>query len=196
MRRARLLLLIAVAVGAGACGNGAAGGQRGGGNSSTPSSVVGSTTRAPLPAGATPSVISKMVCDPRAQQEIDKVIENNGKGPPAKVSTPTWVGHVYSCNYTYPNGYFTLSVKELSSWSQTYAYFDSLGKSSSGTQDLGNLGQGAFQLKNGNVVVRKDWKVLYVDISHLPAQFGEPPTSRADIAFTVADLILGCWAGD
>jgi hypothetical protein len=61
---------------------------------------------------------------------------------------------------------------------------------------IGNLGQGAFSTKNGSVVVRKDWKVLLVDISGLPSQFGEPLSPRGDIAATVADVILGCWAGD
>jgi hypothetical protein len=46
------------------------------------------------------------------------------------------------------------------------------------------------------VVVRKDWKVLLVDSSGLPAQFGVPSTSSGDVAVTVADVILGCWAGD
>jgi hypothetical protein len=46
------------------------------------------------------------------------------------------------------------------------------------------------------VVVRKDWKVLVVDSSGLPAQFGVPPTSSGDVAVTVGDVILGCWAGD
>src|SRR5450755_1412163 len=61
---------------------------------------------------------------------------------------------------------------------------------------LGNLGQGAFRTSSGDVVVRKDWKVLLVDVSGLPSQFGVPPTSATDVAFTLADLILGCWAGD
>ena len=46
------------------------------------------------------------------------------------------------------------------------------------------------------MVVRKDWKVLLVDDTGLPAQFGDPPTSAGDVAVTVADVILGCWAGD
>jgi hypothetical protein len=61
---------------------------------------------------------------------------------------------------------------------------------------LRDLGQGAFQVRNGSVVVRKDWKVLLVDITGLPSEFGEPPTSSGDVAATVADVILGCWAGD
>ncbi len=54
----------------------------------------------------------------------------------------------------------------------------------------------AFQTTNGSVVVRKDWKVLLVNSTGLPPQFGQPPTSSGDVAVTVSDVILGCWAGD
>ena len=64
------------------------------------------------------------------------------------------------------------------------------------SRDLEALGQAAFQTTDGSVVVRKDWKVLLVDDPGLPAQFGIPPTSSGDVAVTVADVILGCWAGD
>ncbi len=152
------------------------------------------TTRAterPLPAGPRPSPIALMVCRPKAQSEISKVL-----GVTALVSDRTWVSHKYSCRYSYPNGSFELSVKELSSWPQTLAYFHGLGAQMGDSQTLGNLGQGAFRTSGGDVVVRKDWKVLVVDISGLPSQFGVPPTSATDVAYTLADLILGCWDGD
>jgi len=41
----------------------------------------------------------------------------------------------------------------------------------------------------------EDCKVLLVDISGLPAQFGSPPYTRADIAVKVAPTIMGCWTG-
>jgi len=63
-----------------------------------------------------------------------------------------------------------LSVKELSSWAQTKGYFAMLGRQLGDTGKLGNLGQGAFTTSNGSVVVRKDWKVLLVDITALPPQ--------------------------
>ena len=89
-----------------------------------------------------------------------------------------------------------MSVKELSSWAETDAYYDGLATQLGKTRTLQGLGQGAFQTTDGSVVVRKDWKVLLVDIKGLPAQFGVPPTSSADVAVTVGDVILGCWAGD
>ncbi len=132
-----------------------------------------------------------MVCAREAQREIAETL-----GVRASVSTPTWVGHAYSCRYRYPDGAFVLTVKELSSWPQTLAYYTAIGTQQGRTATVANLGQGAFQTDNGSMIVRKDWKILTVDISGLPAQFGKPPTSRGDVAVTIADLILACWAGD
>ena len=113
-----------------------------------------------------------------------------------KVGKPTWSDHTYSCHYSDANGSFELSVKELSSWPQTYAYFGARGASLGYTGKATGLGQSTFNTKDGSVVVRKDWKTLTVDISGLPPQFGMPPTSAADTAYTIADVIMGCWNGD
>ena len=189
MRRATRAVwgaLATVCVLTSACGNSA-----GTGLVATTTTKATVTTEPPQPAGRNPSVISQMVCRPKAQSEIQRVL-----GVTAQVTTPSWVDHLYRCRYVYGNGSFVLSVKELSSWSETIAYFHSLGSSRGDVGSLGNLGQGAFTTSDGSVVVRKDWKVLLVDISPLPAQFGKPPTSRSDVAYTIAALILGCWAGD
>ncbi len=155
------------------------------------SPAAATVAQRPLPAGRYPSPIALMVCRSKAQREFNEVL-----GVRATVSDRTWVDHKYSCRYGYPDGSFELSVKELSSWNQTLTYFHGLGAQLGDTQSLGNLGQGAFRTSGGDVVVRKDWKVLLVDVSGLPPQFGVPPTSATDVAFTVADLILGCWDGD
>jgi hypothetical protein len=91
---------------------------------------------------------------------------------------------------------FSALGEELSSWPETYGYYNGLGKEFGNAESLGNLGQGAFRAANGDVVVRKDWKVLLVNIAGLPSQFGNPPTASTDVAYTVADVILACWAGD
>jgi len=150
-----------------------------------------STTEAPQPAGPRPSPIARLVCQDEARQDIASAL-----GEPAVVSSPTWQDHVYSCRYRYPTGAMQLSIKELSSWQQTTAYFNGLAARMGKARDLQGLGQGAFQTTDGSVVVRKDWKVLLVDTAGLPAQFGVPPTSSGDVAVTVGDIILGCWAGD
>jgi hypothetical protein len=148
-------------------------------------------TKAPLPAGKYPSEIATVVCAAEAQHDIASAL-----GETATVSDRTWVDHLYSCIYGYPTGSMVLSVKELSSWAQTLAYFRMLGDQMGNTRDLENLGQGAFQTTDGSVVVRKDWKILLVNSAGLPPQFGVPPTSSGDVAVTVADVILGCWDGD
>jgi hypothetical protein len=159
--------------------------------SATPATT--STTTGPLPGGAAPSQLAVQICATEARVGIASTL-----GEPANVSTPTWSAaqHLYSCDYRYPNGSFTLSMKELSSWPQTYAYFDSLEMRLGKNGDIPDLGQSAFQSPNGSVVVRKDWKVLLLDASALPAQFGVPPTSSATAAVAAAEIILACWAGD
>jgi hypothetical protein len=167
------------------------------GSSSTPlasrttTSTSATASHSPLPAGDLPSEISKMVCASEAQQKAAAVM-----GVTAVVKTPVWNDHLYSCQYTYPNGAFTLSVKELSSWQQTFRYFDGLGSKLGRSKTLYDLGQGAFQVQNGSVVVRKDWKVLLVDVASLPSRFGSPSAPRGLVAQGVAELILGCWSGD
>jgi hypothetical protein len=182
VRGRTLTLLVATGLAATACSGGTSAGGP-------------STTQAPTPAGALPSAISLEVCAHEAQTDMAAAL-----GESAKVSTPTWTDHRYACTYGYPNanpaGSFEVSVKELSSWNQTYAYYDSLAASLGKVRDLDSLGQAGFQTTNGSVVVRKDWKVLLVDDTGLPPQFGVPPTSAASVSVTVADVILGCWAGD
>jgi hypothetical protein len=156
-----------------------------------PSVQANAVRRVPLPAGPHPSEIAKMVCQDDAQRELADAL-----GVKGVVGTRTWVDHRYTCPYHYSNGKFVLSVQELSSWKQTYAYYHSLGRQLGDTRSLANLGQGAFQTTDGSVVVRKDWKVLLVNVAGLPAQFAIPPTTPTNVAVTVADVILGCWAGD
>jgi len=147
--------------------------------------------RQPLPAGPAPSELATMPCQPKAAGELADALGLRGT-----VTDKRWVHHRYSCAYRYSTGSFTVSIQELSSWPQTFAYYRSLGRAMGDARSLANLGQGAYQTTHGSVVVRKDWKVLLVDIAGLPPRFGVPPTSASDIAVTVADVILGCWAGD
>jgi hypothetical protein len=137
-----------------------------------------------------------MICRPEAAAEIASAV-----GIKATVSRPAWRDHVYSCTYQYPPGQYPsgsmrLSVKELPDLAQTDAYYRQLGVRMGDTGTVPNLGQGAFHTTNGSMVVRKDSKVLLVDVTSLPPEFGQPPTTAANVAQTVADVILACWSGD
>ena len=132
-----------------------------------------------------------MVCEAEAQSDIAGSIGVT----PTQVTSPTWVDHVYACNYVYPNGVISLSVKELGGVSATASYFDQLGARLGQRPDPPALGDGAFVTTDGSVVVRKDYKVLDVDISHVPAQFGDPLQDRSAVALSVATAVMGCWVG-
>jgi hypothetical protein len=152
---------------------------------------VKTSAQSPQPAGKSPSAISRMVCAEEAAGEIAQVVAAK-----ASVTSLTWADHLYSCEYHYREGIMVLSVKELSSWTQTYAYFDELAKTLHKTAPVKGLGQGAFVVGDGSVVVRKDWKILVVDISGLHGMVGSPPSSRDTVALDAAAVILDCWSGD
>ncbi|TMK54264.1 MAG: hypothetical protein E6G60_22385 [Actinobacteria bacterium] len=152
---------------------------------------AGTTRHVAEPAGPTPSESAQMVCAPEAQKDLASVLGVSSTA----VETPTWVDHLYSCRYDYADGAMTLSVKELSSKAQTSAYFDSLRTQFGKKRPVVGLGQGAFVTTNGSVVVRKDYKVLLVDTSGLPARFGPFSANRAKTAIDVGVTVLGCWTG-
>ena len=184
-----LVAVVAFALVVAACGGSSSSGKAT--DTTAPSSgstPAGGTTHVAKTASADPSESAKMVCAEEAVKDINTVLSEN-----AKVSTPTWVDHVYSCDYVYPEGKMSLHVKEVSSPEETTAYYNSLADKYGKKQDLQGLGDGAFVTKNGNVVVRKDYKVLLIDVSGLPKNFAGD-TSEND-AINVAATIMGCWTG-
>ena len=166
------------------------------GSSRTSSSPTLATTSSTIhvakAAGNLPSESAKMICESEAQSAIYQSATGVQTIAPFQ---PTWADHVYSCDYLYPNGAsMRLSVKEMSSTAETTAYFDSLASKLHKTKDV-LVGQGGFQVEDGSVVVRKDYKVLLVDVSGLPASFGVPAAPRGDVAINVAVTVMSCWTG-
>ncbi len=142
-----------------------------------------------------PSESAKMICAAEAQKDIYEGAVGVKTVQPV---TGKWdlATHTYSCDYVYPNGaLIALSVREMSSDAETTAYFDELRTKLGHTGEPIPLGQGGFTTTNGSAVVRKDYKVLLVDVSKLPAQFGVPADTRANVALNVASTIMGCWTG-
>src|SRR4029078_4464976 len=117
---------------------------------------------------------AKMVCGSEVQEEL-RATFNIG----AEVTAPTWVDHLLSCTYQYPEGSFALAVKELPTIEDTVDYFASLKAQYTVGESLG-LGQEGFLTTDGMSIVHKDNKVLVVDVGNLPAPFGTPPMSRRD----------------
>jgi hypothetical protein len=146
--------------------------------------------QAPQPAGRLPSPLAKKVCASEAQGEVADSLGEHSRS----VTTPVWSHHRYSCTYEYRQGTITLSVKELSSWRQTYAYFDRFKKQFGDRHSIVGLGQAAYVTDNGWVAVRKDWKVLFVS-SQLKGRINGSAASGT-AAEAVAVVILACWSGD
>jgi hypothetical protein len=143
------------------------------------------------PAGRNPSESARMVCAAEAQKDLASAL---GVATTA-VTDPTWVDHLYSCNYVYPDGAMTLSVKELSSRTATTGYFNSLRARLGEAEHLSGVAQGAFLTTSGSLVLRKDYKVLLVDTSGLPQPFGSVFKTRDQVAVGVGTTVLGCWTG-
>jgi len=133
-----------------------------------------------------------MVCANQARAEIAATLGVTA----THVTQPTWIEnqHLYSCSYVYAHGTIVLSVKELSSAQQTTGYVDGIVKRYGTNQDLFDLGQGAWLLKNSDVVVRKDYKVLLVDVQGIASNF-LPLMKPSDVATDVAATVMGCWSG-
>jgi len=132
-----------------------------------------------------------MICTTEGQSEIAKTLGVDTTRP----LVPTWADHVFSCAYVYATGEMTLSVKELRDIRAVSAYFVTVRARLGVRSTWDGLGQGAFTTPGDSVVVRKDDKVLVVDVHGLPDQFGVPRQPRRDAALSVAATIMGCWTG-
>jgi len=149
-------------------------------------------TAQPAPSAAEPSASAKQVCSPDdGQKDISAALGVT----PTKVEPPTWQDHLYACRYSYPDGSFALSVKELAGDQQAATYLDQLAGKLGNLAPLDGIGEAAFYTRNGSIVARKDDKVLLVDVAGLPTKFGNPPAPPASVSRIIATVIMGCWSG-
>jgi hypothetical protein len=159
----------------------------------TPAPTSTPTLHVAQAAAATPSKSAQMICDAEAQQKM--LSDATGVRTTEPVSA-TWTDSVYSCRYVYGTDVMVLSVKELADKAGTDDYYSSLGRTLGVARTVSPLGEAAFVTRNGSLVVRKDFKVLLVDVGLLPEQFGSPANARENIALNAASAIMGCWEGD
>jgi hypothetical protein len=135
---------------------------------------------------------TQMICAAEAQREIATAFGIASSQP----VTGSWSGRLYSCRYVYPVGEMGLSVMELPDAAATTVYYAAARRVVTAAVALPGLGEAAFAGPDGSTVVRKDFKVLKIDVSRLPERFGQPPQSRANAAYNVAVIIMSCWKGD
>jgi hypothetical protein len=178
MRSARTVLLVALVLVTAGCATDA-----------PPVGPPVTVATATAPTG--PSETAEMVCASEAQQDLEEALGIAAQ----RVETPTWKDRVYACRYVYPTGSFLMSVKDLKNDLETTDYYESLAAQMGNVQNVDGLGEGAFITRNGSVVLRKDFKVLLVDDSALPATLSNPPLTPGNVAMLVAKTILGCWTG-
>jgi hypothetical protein len=168
-----------------ACGSGSSNGG------STTTSIAKLSSPSWETAKPYPSKSAKMICEKEVRGEIASAL-----GITETRVVPTWSKkeHLYSCSYIYPRGTIVLSVKELSNEQETTAYFDAV-KSKYGTKNsIVGLAQGAWLLENDDVVARKDYKVLLVNVHGIPANFAHG-LFRSGVATSIATVIMACWTG-
>ena len=114
-----------------------------------------------------------MVCQKEARDEIAA----SARRQATRVTTPTWnkAEHLYSCTYVYPNGKIVLVGEgDVERRRRPPPTSTASRRSTAPTQQLIGLGQGAWVLKNNDVVVRKDYKVLLVDVAGHPGSSSRP----------------------
>ncbi|WP_405020829.1 hypothetical protein OHV05_32100 [Kitasatospora sp. NBC_00070] len=156
----------------------------------TPAAPPSSPSRSAPALAQGPSDEARLVCTGRTAEHISGALGIAARSP----LQPTWTEGVYACDYVYPDGStMRLAVKDLPDAAATTAYFEAKRVVAGEVTPLEGMGEGAFARADGSVVVRKDDNVLVVDVTALPAAFGAPPRSRANVARTVATTVLICW---
>jgi len=139
-----------------------------------------------------PSASTEQICSDEAAGDIQAALGVQTTQTPAG----SWAAsdRIYTCKYVYGAGTMTLTVKQLADAAATDAYVAGA-KSRLGNPPTQNvLGNAGFAAPDGSMYVRKDFKVLYVDVSGLPATLGSHP--RSYVGFAVAAVIMSCWAGN
>ncbi|MFK0192986.1 hypothetical protein [Kitasatospora sp. NPDC090308] len=190
LRRTAALLLLLTAVGCGTAGSpGSDAAPPATGAPASPSAAAAAGASAGAAASDRPSDATSMICNPYFRQELAGALGTDIDRPLA----PSWEKRVYSCEYHYPAGSMTLSVKELPDPATALAQYDGLRGSAGAVTDLNGLGEAAYKRADGTTVVRKDGFVLTVDVAKLPETFGTPPRSRADVAVMTATTVMICW---
>jgi len=138
-----------------------------------------------------PSPQAEMVCQPEAQQDIQDII---GVVPTA-VGPIQYANHTSTCRYAYSNGAFTLVVQDLPNDITTTRTYEALAGKLGRVEKIDLPDAEAYTTNDGSIVLRRDTKVMLVDVTQLPGTFGNPPSPRGDAARLIMKAVLNCWVG-
>ncbi|MFG2820553.1 hypothetical protein ACGFX4_14120 [Kitasatospora sp. NPDC048365] len=143
----------------------------------------------PTAAARQPSRAALMVCGGDVEREVTGALGTALLTP----LTGSWVDPRYTCPYVFPGATLALVVDQTADRPAAEALFERRRAEAAGATAVDGLGEAAFARPDGSVVVRKDSMLLLVDVAGLPAGFGTPVRSRANIALTVATAVMTCW---
>lgn len=149
------------------------------------------STMAPGSPGTAPSQAAKMICTDETRDNIATALSVTPDPKPAA----TWQGGTYTCTYGLPGGTIVLSVHESPDAPTAAAYTAGLRPSLPDATNLTGLTPTAFGTTTGLIVLQKDNDTLRVDTSALAAQTDPLYKHRADFAYEIAAIIMGCWTG-
>jgi hypothetical protein len=157
-------------------------------------SIMGAASAATtsVAAGPKPSAAAAMICSTEIRHDLAEALAITS----VPAASRTYGNSLLTCTYPLSGGHLVLSVKDLPGSSATNAYFTARRRSLPQAHMIEGLTPGAVTDGAGIVLLRKDDHVLTVDSSAMPAVFGTQHNKRADFAFEVASVILGCWTGD
>ena len=137
----------------------------------------------------TPSATELTVCSAQLAQQISALLGEQ----PSRTQAGSWSARVYSCQYSYRDGGFTLAVRESPGQAATDAVFAAQRRAAGPTSAQAGLGQQAFTEPDGTVVLRDGFDVLTVGAGTLPAAPGYPPRPRAAALHMIAETVLSAW---
>lgn len=140
----------------------------------------------PAPASG-PDDLTRMVCEQEVSQEIATALGVDTQ-PQGSWNSPT-----YTCLYAYPDGQFTLTIRELPDDPAAMAYFSGQHDAAATRTELPGIGDQAFSVPDGSIYMLKDTKVMVVDVSKLPEKFGQPPVDHVRAALAIVSTVLHCW---
>lgn len=169
--------------------------------STAPATGAPATTTAPsdtMPAtqdASAPSPAALMICGSEIRHNVATLLAL----PAAPRTSTTWVDNVYTCTYHLAQGPLVLSVHEPGNAPTARGYFVALRTRLGTTRPLRGakgLGLPAYETTGGNVAFLKDDTTLQVNATRLPQYVERSHRTRADLAYTLATDIMGCWSGD